>query len=200
MNGFDRIAEQYSDRSELLAPDFVKIAVPNARELLRSGLDYYVRQYTNGREQNAAWTEKNYAPVADWLANNGGRGLLMIGGCGLGKTLIATHIIPLLMLKFCRKSATVCTARELAQNPDSIIGKHIIVVDDIGTESISNIYGNKRLPFAELCDAAEHKGKLIILTSNLTADEIKERYGERVIDRLRAITKPVVFTGKSMRR
>lgn len=200
MNEFDKIAEQYGSRDELFAPSFVRVVVPNARNLLRDGLDYYVRQYTSGREQKAVWAEKNYAPVADWLADNGGKGLLLIGGCGLGKTLIATRVIPLLMLNFCAKRATICTARELAQTPDAIIAKHIIVVDDVGTESMSNIYGNKRLPFAELCDAAEHKGKLLILTSNLTADEIKERYGERVIDRLRAITKPVVFTGKSMRR
>ncbi len=200
MTDFGEMAGRNREYMDFAAPDCVRISVPNAREMLRDGLDYYVRRYTNGREHKAVWTEKNYAPVADWLADNKGKGLLMIGSCGLGKTLIGTCIIPLLMLEYCKKRAVVCTAREIAQNPDTIIPHHVIVVDDIGTESVSNIYGNKRIPFAELCDAAERKGKLLVLTSNLTIDEIKERYGERVVDRLRAITKPVVFTGKSLRR
>ncbi len=200
MEKFDEIAAQYRDWGEYITPDLVRTSIPDARDLLRSGLDYCVRHYTGGRENNAVWAEKNYAPVADWLTDNGGRGLLLIGGCGLGKTMIATRIIPLLLLRYCRKNATVCTARELAQDPDPIMARHIIVVDDVGTESMSNIYGNKRVPFAELCDAAERRGKLLIVTSNLTADEIKARYGERVIDRLRAITKPIVFSGKSMRK
>ena len=75
-----------------------------------------------------------------------------------------------------------------------------IYIDDIGTEEVSKVYGNVRCTFSELCDAAEQKGKLFIITTNLTANELEAKYGERTIDRLKAITKFVPFTGKSLRK
>lgn len=82
---------------------------------------------------------------------------------------------------------------------DVVKQKHIIYVDDIGTENLSVKYGEKRLAFAELADEAEKKGKLLILTTNLSIDELREKYGERTIDRLRAITRTVLFSGESLR-
>ena len=83
---------------------------------------------------------------------------------------------------------------------DEVKQKHIIYIDDVGTENLSVKYGDKRLAFAELADEAEKKGKLLILTTNLTIDELREKYGERTIDRLRAITKTVLFSGVSLRK
>ncbi len=68
-------------------------------------------------------------------------------------------------------------------------------LDDIGTEEVSNVYGNKRLAFAEIMDSAEKYGKLVIVSSNLTVAEIKKRYGDRVLDRVVATTKRVLFEG-----
>ena len=83
---------------------------------------------------------------------------------------------------------------------DEVKQKHIIYIDDVGTENLSVKYGEKRLAFAELADEAEKKGKLLILTTNLTIEELREKYGERTIDRLRAITKTVLFSGVSLRK
>ena len=85
-------------------------------------------------------------------------------------------------------------------NLEEVKKKHIIYIDDVGTENLSVKYGEKRLAFAELADEAEKKGKLLILTTNLTIDELREKYGERTIDRLRAITKTVLFSGISLRK
>lgn len=73
-------------------------------------------------------------------------------------------------------------------------------IDDIGTEFLSVKYGEKRLSFAELVDEAEKKGKLLIVTTNLSLSELQQKYGERTLDRLRAITTPVVFKGDSLRK
>jgi len=94
----------------------------------------------------------------------------------------------------------IFSAQELNQKIDEILKLHIIYIDDIGTEDNLNSYGNKRMPFAELCDAAEKKGKLLILTTNLSIDELTQRYGDRVVDRLIATTKAVPFTGDSLRK
>ena len=94
----------------------------------------------------------------------------------------------------------IFNAQELNSKPDEILGYHIIYIDDVGTENISNIYGNKRIPFMELCDAMEQQGKLLICSTNLNVEELKQKYGERTIDRLRATTKFVTFEGESLRK
>ena len=85
-------------------------------------------------------------------------------------------------------------------NADTVKQKHIIYIDDIGTENLSVKYGEKRLVFPELVDEAEKKGKLLIITTNLSLSELSEKYGERTIDRLRAITTSVLFKGESLRK
>ena len=197
---FNQIIQRFEKGEALFLADKVRIRIPNAEQRLRGGLDYFVKRYTFGKESHAKWMEKNYRPIVDWMSDNEGRGLLITGGCGLGKTLIAKHILPLLLQDSCRKLVNIFTAQELNTKIDEISKLHIICIDDVGTEELAKIFGNVRCAFSELCDAAEQKGKLLIITTNLTANELEAKYGERTIDRLKAITKFVPFTGKSLRK
>lgn len=181
-------------------PDTVSIKIPNAEERIRGGLDYFVSIFSRGTVRKATWNENNYRPIVDWMTDNKGRGLFMAGSCGLGKTLIGKYILPYLIRDSCRKVVNIFNAQELNSKPDEILGYHIIYIDDVGTENISNIYGNKRIPFMELCDAMEQQGKLLICSTNLNVEELKQKYGERTIDRLRATTKFVTFEGESLRK
>lgn len=190
---FKAIIGRLSDSGYPSEPDKVAIHIPNAEQRLMSGLNYF----TNN---TAKWSEKNYRPIVEWMEDNHGRGLLMTGNCGLGKTLIGMRILPLLINDTCHKIVSIYKAQELNERPDEVLGKHIIYLDDIGTENISNIYGNKRIPFAELCDMAEQKGKLLIVSTNMDIPHLTEKYGERTIDRLRAITKYIPFVGNSLRK
>ena len=197
---FNQIIQRFEKGEALFLADKVRIRIPNAEQRLRGGLDYFVKRYTFGKESHAKWMEKNYRPIVDWMSDNEGRGLLITGGCGLGKPLIAKHILPLLLQDSCRKLVNIFTAQELNTKIDEILKLHIICIDDVGTEELAKIFGNVRCAFSELCDAAEQKGKLLIITTNLTANELEAKYGERTIDRLKAITKFVPFTGKSLRK
>lgn len=197
---FKSIVERLNDGTGVQLPSTVSIKIPNAEERLRGGLDYFVNVFSRGAVTKAAWDEANYRPIVDWMTDNQGRGLLMIGNCGLGKSLIGKYILPYLIRDSCRKVVNIFNAQELNSKPDEILSYHIIYIDDIGTENVSNIYGNKRIPFMELCDAVEQKGKLLICSTNLTLDELAEKYGERTIDRLRATTKVVPFVGQSLRK
>ena len=73
---------------------------------------------------------------------------------------------------------------------------HIISIDDIGTEPQSQF---RNCAFADLVDRAEKKGGLMIITTNLNGEQLRERYGDRVLDRLRGLTRQVYFTGQSFR-
>lgn len=194
---FRNLVSQMRDTGYPQEMDRVQISIPNAEKRLRGGLQYVVSMKSGG---DAEWNEHNYRPIVDWMADNRGKGLLMFGGCGLGKSVIGMYILPLLIKDVHHKVVNIFNAQELNQRIDEILKLHIIYIDDIGTEDNLNSYGNKRMPFAELCDAAEKKGKLLILTTNLSIEELTARYGDRVVDRLIATTKAVPFTGDSLRK
>lgn len=180
-------------------PDKVQIHIPNAESHLRGGLDFMVRKFSGNPSAKAVWSESNYRPIVDWMENNNGKGLLMSGACGLGKTLIGSFILPLLINDACNKIVNCCDAQEMNVRADELMGYHLLSIDDVGVEGLANIYGNKRMLFPELVDAAEKKGRLLIITTNLDVLELSQKYGERTIDRLRAITKFVPFSGNSLR-
>lgn len=194
---FKNLVSQMRDTGYPQEIDRVQISIPNAEKRLRGGLQYVVNMKSGC---NAEWNEHNYRPIVDWMTDNKGKGLLMFGGCGLGKSVIGMYILPLLIKEVHKKVVNIFSAQELNKKIDEILKLHIIYIDDIGTEDNLNSYGNKRMPFAELCDDAEKKGKLLILTTNLSIDELTERYGDRVVDRLIATTKAVPFTGDSLRK
>ena len=155
-----------------------------------------------------------YEQVATWLADNQSRGLLCVGTCGLGKSVICCQTLPYLFRRHFDLETMVVTATEMNQRIDELLkycGRNrIIVIDDLGTEAAETVnYGNRRKPFCELADAAERTGTLLIITTNLrtTRDtnqqrnypSIETRYGVPTLDRLKAITKVAVFTGDSLR-
>lgn len=173
-------------------PNQVQISIPGSKELLWRGIQYFTGE-------GARW-EPEYDEISSWLENNTGRGLLCMGNCGRGKTLLCGKIIPILINHYCRKIVSCYDAQQMNANLDDVKQRHVLYIDDIGTEYLSVKYGEKRLAFAELVDEAEKKGKLLIVTTNLSDKEISEKYGIRTLDRLKAITKLVIFKGESLRK
>lgn len=176
------------------SPDKVSIHIDNAALLLANGLQYYC-------DGKAVW-QPEYKEVAEWLKDNKGRGLWLCGECGRGKTLIGAKILPVLFnfYHFPRKIISLYDAKDLNSKFDDIVKKHIIYIDDVGKESVDVNYGNRNLRFPDIVDEAEKKGKLLMFTTNLSQEKMVEKYGERTVDRLRAITKKIVFRGKSLRK
>ena len=173
-------------------PNLVNIAIPNAKDVLSRGLRYFTGD-------SARWLPE-YNEIVAWLSCNNGRGLLCYGNCGRGKSLICGKIIPLLLNHYCHKIVNCYDAQRMNANIDLVKQKKIIYIDDVGTEDVSVKYGERRMAFPELVDDAEKCGKLLIVTTNLSLSEISEKYGERTMDRLVAITTWVKFKGESLRK
>lgn len=176
------------------SPKKVSIHIDNAKLLLCNGLKYYCGE-------GAVW-QPEYEEVAEWLTDNKGRGLWLCGECGRGKTLIGAKILPVLFncYHFPRKIITLYDAKDMNNVYNDIVKKHIIYIDDVGKESVEVNYGNRNLRFPDIVDEAEKKGKLLMFSTNLSQEKMVEKYGERTVDRLRAITKKIVFRGKSLRK
>lgn len=189
---FNNAVQRLKDTTYRPMPSGVQIKVPDAQRQLANGLKFFCGD-------KARWNS-GYDKIVSWLSDNKTKGLMLVGDCGLGKSLIGMRIIPLLLNHYCQRVVTVCTVAELNKSPDEIMAHHIIYVDDVGTEDVSNNYGNRRIPFAELVDAAERNGKLLMFSTNLNDTLIEQKYGKRVCDRLHAVVRKITITGQSMRK
>lgn len=192
---FDQIAGEMKILGMKLPPNRIRISVPGAKAALDNALSYFLSQ--EGRVVN--WLPE-YDEVARWLTDNTGRGLFLYGKCGRGKSLLCRYALPAILLKHLDKVTAVYDVQEMNRDLDTLLTKHIIAIDDIGTEEMCVKYGEKRLAFGELMDAAEKYGKLVIVSTNLNQEELRERYGDRVMDRIRSTMCRVLFDGDSLRK
>lgn len=176
----------------------LSINLETSKEMLCRGLRYFIGD-------DAKWLQ-GYDEIAEWLQDNKGKGLLLYGSNGRGKSIMCYNIIPTLFAYYYKQTKIFkCRANNLciiqSDNPDyySMLCAQVVFVDDFGTESITSVYGEKHDVFSDLVDIAEQDKKLLVLSTNLTTDEITERYGIRTLDRLRAITRGICLKGESMR-
>tara|TARA_R110000823_G_scaffold2034_3_gene8298 strand:+ start:107 stop:685 length:579 start_codon:yes stop_codon:yes gene_type:complete len=139
-----------------------------------------------------------YDTIAHWLSDTKGKGLFLIGNCGRGKSVIITGVLPLIFNAKKGKILKPIPARKLHKITE--YKTPFIVVDDIGTEEIINDYGTKIDAVENAIFEAEDHLKLLLLTSNLDANAIKERYGERIYDRIKRLCLVVFMKGKSLRK
>lgn len=192
---FDEILAEMRAHGMKLPPQRVRIAIPHAKETLEAAMRHFIGQ--EGRE--AVWLPE-YDKVAAWLADNQGRGLFLYGNCGRGKSVLCRYAIPAILLAYCRKVVSVLDVQDMNADIDRALSRHILALDDIGTEEQSVKWGERRMAFAEIMDAAEKRGKLVIISTNLDDADIRERYGDRILDRIRSTTTRVLFRGESLRR
>ena len=167
--------------------------VPYAKDAIKAVLKHYLGE--------KAIYKPEYDVIADWLTDNKGKGLLMVGGTGTGKSFMGDYVIPT-MLRYGTGQRLGCesiTMDRLQNEYDIIKQMGIIYLDDVGNESKTSDYGNRHDRFAELVENAIRTNKILVVSTNLTVNELKERYNERIIDRLRDITVGVSFTGESLR-
>ena len=167
------------------------VSVKDAASLLKEGMINYM----GGIPQ---WLPA-YDEVADWLSDNGRKGLLVSGGMGLGKTRICMDVIPDILRyvgvePYCVSAYTMSFGayREMTKFKS-------VVIDDVGTEDVASFYGERHDLFKEIVDQAERNGILLIVTTNLGGKALNERYGTRTISRLFELVKPVRFAGESFR-
>lgn len=195
MNDFEQIYEQMRVHGMQLPTKRVAIQLQNPMAILEG----YFKYFLSYEGVDLRW-QPEYNQVAEWLGDNQGRGLFLYGDCGRGKSMLTRYVLPAIILKYTRKVVSVYDVQEMNRDIDDVLRKHVISLDDIGTEDMSVSYGNKRMAFAEVMDAAEKYGKLVIISTNLQGDEIARRYGQRVMERIVSTTRRIKFRGQSLRK
>lgn len=138
-----------------------------------------------------------------------GKGLLLWGDVGTGKTFYASCIanavinqgMPALVTNFGRLTNIIGGTFEGKQNYiDSLNDFDLLVIDDLGVERRSE-YMQEMI--YNIIDSRYRSGLPLIITTNLTLDEIKkpaEMAYTRIYDRVLEMCHPIQIAGNSRRR
>lgn len=158
----------------------------------------------------------NIYKCAEWLTSpEASPGLMLMGLTGNGKTSVARGIANLIewitndQLGYSKRIVVgfysgkeVC--RMCAISPkdyEKLFAEEIIVLDDLGEEPKEVLrYGMINTPVVDLILERYQRRRMTIVTTNLQASELSDKYGERVADRFREMMTTVVFRGESYRR
>lgn len=162
------------------------------------------------------YVEQQADVIARWLTGDSSQfGLLLCGGCGNGKSTFVKAFQQILNQLQLRNGDTrgawgirILDAREIARKCKSdcrewerICNLPMLAVDDLGVEPLEiQDYGNILSPMVELLTRRYDRQLFTMVTTNLTPQEIRAKYGDRIADRLNEMMVKIVFSNPTYRK
>ena len=159
--------------------------------------------------------------AARWLTNpDSSPGLMLCGLYGNGKTTLAKAIAWLIGFvterelgyskrknmrlytakNICRMCAAGEKFKEQYDEYARLFVEPMIIIDDLGEEPKEvMVYGMIHTPIIDIISERYAAQRMTIITTNLEADELKTKYGERIYDRFREMLTSIVFENDSYR-
>ena len=152
--------------------------------------------------------EQNFR-IAKRFAQQRSGNLLLVGGTGLGKTFLSSCIATQIALE--GHSVTYETASHLFNNlekhrfsPDEktqqMVARYetcdLLIIDDLGTELPGNFV---TAALYTLLNDRILAGKAMVVSTNLTIDEIGKRYSPQIASRLQGNFQGLTFLGEDIR-
>ena len=159
---------------------------------------------------------KSYATtIAEWLTGDSSKfGLLLCGNVGNGKSTFVKAFQQLLnqLNLRCEDSRDkwefrIMDARAINhlcksdfREWEELCKKKMLAIDDLGTEPLEiQDYGNIMSPMVDLLTRRYDKQLFTIITTNLTPQEIRAKYGDRIADRFNEMMVKIVFENPTYR-
>lgn len=101
---------------------------------------------------------------------------------------------------FITSTELVAAATSSKEEYESVKSCRFLIVDDMGIEpTVVKNFGTEITPVTDLIYHRYDRKAMTIITSNLDDSSIKERYGERVADRLKEIFERLKYDNESYR-
>ena len=181
-----------------LPPEEVRILLTAAyrAEVASRNMKYQESEETNSaiKKMAKALTSKSHKT-----------GIVLCGTCGNGKTTLVRALQnSLVYLKYrnlTENGMPIMDAREVAERMIECKTVPLLAIEDMGKEPTKKLdYGNILNPVIEVLEHRYNEQLFTVISTNLTAKEIKEKYGTRIADRFNEMMNVIIFTGKSFRR
>lgn len=150
--------------------------------------------------------EEEVRKIARWMLNGKKNSLILMGGVGCGKTILAKALGRTIAANnFCpyylSMDKLVKIAKAENEIPDLVYEDRMLILDDVGTEPKElNIYGNRYQLFNEILYARYARRQPTVITTNFNINTLTEFYGERIASRIREMFNVIVFKGKDLRK
>jgi DNA replication protein DnaC len=158
---------------------------------------------------------KNIEKVAKWLTGEYKFGLMVYGGVGNGKTTLLRSINSLISAiniedywsrKITIRNATAIDIFNIARSNDMeryerFKDSDFLFIDDLGVEpTTAKVWGNEISPITDILYYRYDHQLFTVVTSNLSDNDLKERYGVRIADRMNEMFECIHFSGESYRK
>lgn len=201
--------ERVKEEDRLWKKKQLQVQIDRLRKecFLRSDMGAW--NFENDDMSNARITDimKKYVENFSELRKNG-QGLLLYGKCGAGKTFAACEVAnalidrcyPVLVTNFAQLLNHLQGTFERQEFIDRLNYYVLIVIDDLGIERDS-AYAKEQV--YNIVDARYRAGLPMLITTNLTLDELKNPSNtdnRRIYDRILEKCYPIEFTGGNHRR
>ena len=201
-------AKRDAEEAERKQDDFRRLVNRN-REMGFPEREMQKWNFENDDMTNPRITEamKKYVENFEDLRKQG-KGLLLYGNCGTGKTYAACEVAnalidkgyPALVTNFARIINTLQGTFEKQEYIDSLNKFQLIVIDDLGIER-DTAYAKEQV--FNVIDSRYRLGLPMIITTNLTMDKIQKNDdigNSRIYDRILERCHPIEVKGVSRRR
>jgi DNA replication protein DnaC len=145
--------------------------------------------------------ETLFDKITDFLTSKTSKCSLLLNGIpGTGKTTLAHSIMDVIAVLYrseintnqiycirCKASELGEMVKEKKEQFKRLKSATVLFVDDVafsGENEVVNDYGTKRRPFEDLLEYRYDRQMMTICTSNLTFEQFREKYGERIYSRM----------------
>lgn len=218
-NNVEALTRQLTARKIILPRFSLDIPECDAANGIYSAMKAEVARF-HGELVLDADTRSHIADVARWLVDPAGKpGIILMGTCGNGKTTMLRAISALIeyvteltlgrtrrkVVEFrtAKEIEHLCSSEEKADNKTyrDLFATEMLAIDDLGQEACEVMrFGRIHTPIIDLITDRYNRQLPTLVTSNLTAPQLSEKYGTRIADRFNEMLERISYTNPSYRR
>lgn len=197
----EEIAQERAEEEKRKAAELKK----DLRQMAMNGRDMKNWTFANADDTKVIRQARRYADNFAEMKERG-KGLLLYGDCGVGKTYAATCIVnalvdrgvPCLMTSFSRVLNTLWSVENKQAYIDSLNRVDLLVIDDLGAERQSEYAAEQVF---NIIDTRSRAKLPLVVTTNLTLREMTTpSANKRIYERILGRCHPVEVTGVNRRR